>query len=153
MMKVLALPFAMLLASCATYQPQPLSSWHMEALGELADPPPSAELASIAKDALHEYASFVDPYSVQIRLTNVVKSYNDFSDGIFSGSSTREIGWFVCGKYNAKNRMGGYTGESWFMILLDSGDQTKAARVSMLDYGDQCESLTGGAMERRPISD
>jgi membrane-associated protease RseP (regulator of RpoE activity) len=70
-------------------------------------------------------AALIDPGSAQIEWP-----YN------FTGGTLKALfgktkpGWFTCGWVNSKNRMGGYSGRSWFMIEIYQG------AVSQLDIGE-----------------
>lgn len=55
-----------------------------------------------------------DPSSAQIRYTN------KFHWG-YTNKDFKEWGWVTCGIYNAKNRLGGYTGEKVFVIFNRNG--------------------------------
>lgn len=67
----------------------------------------------------------IDPDSAKIEWP-----YNFISGSLKSMFSKRRAGFFTCGRVNAKNRMGGYTGQSWFLIIENSGVVTE------LDIGD-----------------
>ena len=69
-------------------------------------------------------ASLIDPDSAHIEWP-----YNFVSGSLKALLGKRRAGFFTCGRVNAKNRMGGYTGQSWFLIVENSGV------VTMLDMG------------------
>lgn len=59
-----------------------------------------------------------DPYSVHF-----VWPY-EFSPGPFKWPLSKTLGgWFTCGRYNAKNSFGGYSGERWFFLLIRDGKE------------------------------
>lgn len=70
-------------------------------------------------------ARLIDPDSAHIEWP-----YNFISGSLKSMLSKRRAGFFTCGRVNAKNRMGGYTGQSWFLIIENSGVVTE------LDIGE-----------------
>lgn len=39
----------------------------------------------------------------------------------FEFAATKEGGFYTCGRVNAKNRMGGYAGASWFSVATKDG--------------------------------
>ena len=69
-------------------------------------------------------ARLIDPDSAHIEWP-----YNFVSGSLKALLGKRRAGIFTCGRVNAKNRMGGYTGQSWFLIVENSGV------VTMLDMG------------------
>lgn len=58
----------------------------------------------------------IDPQSAQIEWP-----YNFTSGSLKSLFGKRRAGWFTCGRVNARNRMGGYTGRVWFLAMINSG--------------------------------
>ncbi|MFC3173470.1 SHOCT domain-containing protein [Novosphingobium bradum] len=55
------------------------------------------------------------------------------------------VGYITCGKLNSKNRMGGYAGQSWFVVVMDGQS------VSFADIGSSSGTgfdLVGGACEK-----
>ena len=65
-------------------------------------------------------ARLIDPDSAHVEWP-----YNFISGSLKSMFSKRRAGFFTCGRVNAKNRMGGYTGQSWFLIIENSGIVTE----------------------------
>lgn len=67
----------------------------------------------------------VDPDSAQFQWPN------GFMIGTWKPILGKRVsGWVTCGIVNAKNRMGGYTGASYFVVVMNSGT------VSFLDMDD-----------------
>jgi hypothetical protein len=63
-------------------------------------------------------ASLIDPGSAQIKWTK------GFVWGWFKPMFERHYyGWVACGMINAKNRMGGYVGDTPFIVVYDGGVQ------------------------------
>jgi hypothetical protein len=63
----------------------------------------------------------IDPSSAQIEWP-----YN-FTSGTLKGLlGKKRAGWITCGWVNAKNRMGGYTGKVWFLVMINAGVVTEA---------------------------
>jgi hypothetical protein len=65
----------------------------------------------IAKASVSE--RLIDPYSAQFTFRPPAKTWNGFGGG--------KYGWAVCGTFNAKNRMGGYTGSDYFFVMIKNG--------------------------------
>lgn len=70
----------------------------------------------------------IDPSSAQI----------DWPYAFYSGTfkalfGKTQPGWITCGYVNAKNRMGGFTGRSWFLLMIRNG------AVVSLDIGQSGE--------------
>lgn len=106
---ILCLPAAMLLiAADKTPAPDP-------------GPDPTWERAvPLAEAAIR--SSLIDPSSAQFEWP-----YN-FSSGSLKGLLTkRRAGWITCGWVNAKNRMGGYTGKVWFIVVINNGVVTDSS--------------------------
>lgn len=104
---ILCLPAAMLLvAADKTPAPDP-------------GPDPTWERAvPLAEAAIKD--NLIDPSSAQIEWP-----YN-FSSGTLKGLlSKKRAGWITCGWVNAKNRMGGYTGKVWFLVMINNGVVTE----------------------------
>lgn len=84
-------------------------------------------------------SQLIDPYSAQFEQVGFRKGYT-------SVFGTTKFGWVYCGRVNAKNRMGGYTGRSAFFTtiqygvvvqgLIDSHDTYMAANI--------CRQLVSG---------
>lgn len=89
-----------------------------------------ADTASVDIDAVKSQSEaiirsrMVDPSSTQLawpfRFTNAKLN------GFFAPST---YGYWTCGAYNSRNRMGGYVGENWFLVISDG------QRVTSLDLG------------------
>jgi len=79
-----------------------------------------------------------DPDSVLFR--GVVSGF------FFNGSENRP---FVCGKLNAKNAHGGYSGYEPFMIVLDSED-VRTASYRLIDIGGLASDLCEKARKSPP---
>jgi len=90
--------------------------------------------------------------SSQKAAENAVKSY--FVDKLFDDETARwqfslppvrgsihsliknEAGWFMCGKVNAKNRMGGYTGYTTFFAYFSPNEPDKVVDGAIVNsYG------------------
>lgn len=69
-------------------------------------------------------ANLIDPSSAQIEWP-----YNFTPGSLKALLGKRRSGYYTCGYVNARNRMGGYSGRSWFLILIRDGV------VSSLDIG------------------
>lgn len=55
----------------------------------------------------------------------------DFTAGALKGLfSKRHTGWITCGLVNSRNRMGGYSGQSYFEVVIHNG------LIDMLDIGE-----------------
>jgi hypothetical protein len=82
-------------------------------------PDPTWERAvPLAEAAIKD--NLIDPSSAQIEWP-----YN-FSTGTLKGLlAKRRSGWITCGWVNAKNRMGGYTGKVWFLVIINTGVVTE----------------------------
>ena len=106
---ILCLPAAMLLlAADKTPAPDP-------------GPDPTWERAVPLAEAAIK-SDLIDPSSAQFEWP-----YN-FSSGSLKGLLTkRRAGWITCGWVNAKNRMGGYTGRVWFIVVINNGVVTDSA--------------------------
>lgn len=71
-------------------------------------------------------ARLIDPDSARIEWTH------GFLYGTWKPVLSKRVeGYWTCGLINARNRMGGYTGSTAFVVVLD-----RQARVSFVDMGD-----------------
>jgi hypothetical protein len=97
-----------LLASCAPAPPTPAEIAMMQAA-----PKPSSEEAAeqAVKDYFAEVLFDAEAARYQFPLPPVQGSWT-------ASNSAREFGWFMCGKINGKNRMGGYTGYKTFFAYF-----------------------------------
>src|SRR3569623_1930752 len=64
--------------------------------------------------------SLIDPQSALIGWP-----YNFIRGTMKAPRGRRRAGWYTCGWVNAKNRMGGYTGRVWFLVMINSGVVTE----------------------------
>ena len=102
-MKSVIVLTAAVLAACAAPQPP----------RQLAAPP--ADYESVVNAYLHTV--LFDPYSIQelkITAPEQVRTPLHLDDGTSAAG-----GWMSCVSYNAKNRMGGYTGLKHHIIAYD----------------------------------
>ena len=82
-------------------------------------PDPTWERAvPLAEAALR--SNLIDPQSAQIEWP-----YNFVRGTLKPLIGRRRTGWYTCGWVNAKNRMGGYTGRVWFLVMINSGAVTE----------------------------
>jgi len=90
-------------------------------------PQPSWEEATrLGNQALQ--SSLIDPESAR-----VAWPYTFFGGSMKGLLSKRQIGWITCGLVNARNRMGGYTGNAYFIVVIYNG------RVASLEIGQPDE--------------
>jgi hypothetical protein len=74
---------------------------------------------SVSEQAIRE--KLVDPQSALFKWP-----YN-FVTGSLKGLLTkRYTGYWTCGRLNSRNKMGGYSGESWVMVVVKDGVATMA---------------------------
>lgn len=99
---------ALMLAGCVT-PPTP----DMLAKAEYGPPPP-ANYQKLIKDDITE--SLIDPTSPLFKIKEPFTGYKMVTRTI------PHYGWFVCGYVNAKNRMGGYTGDKPFYAFFREGN-------------------------------
>ncbi|KKC23951.1 hypothetical protein WP12_22020 [Sphingomonas sp. SRS2] len=99
--------------------------WRANIMGY--DPaPPASRLISSATDwsAMkkvvedHIRSHLIDPGSADFRWPYGFV-FTTYKPTIFSAKVT---GWFICGAVNAKNRMGGYAGETPFVVIQDNDE-------------------------------
>ena len=83
--------------------------------------PPTPQLRAMIVDQARDY--LIDPYSVR---DAEISGVNDLGDGVTS----------VCVRFNAKNRMGGYTGRQATAVRLVNGRIVNA-------YPDQAACYNG----------
>ena len=138
------LPFSILalisasVAGCSTYEP---TQADIAALNDVATPASNKAVMETAKAEMFNRLKFYDPYSVVVELreaklgakrTLKMLGYDDRSDGPTGG-------WFICGTYNAKNRLGGYVGEDWFSVLLDPQNPERAVSFNTFNVCNRIE--------------
>lgn len=75
--------------------------------------------AAIALGEAAIKANLIDPGSAQIEWP-----YAFVGGTLKALFSKRQSGYFTCGLVNARNRMGGYTGRAWFLVLIRDGAVT-----------------------------
>lgn len=88
---------------------------------ESADPGPDPtweQAVPLAEAALRN--KLIDPQSAQIAWP-----YNFVSGTLKPLIGKQRAGWYTCGWVNAKNRVGGYTGRVWFLVMINSGAVTE----------------------------
>ena len=99
-----------LLASCVT-TPSPDQIANAD-----YGPPPPANYEAMIKSWYDK--TLIDPESARYTFAEPAKSYVKSSPLM----GVREtFGWRVCGTINAKNRFGGYTGQSPFITMFKNG--------------------------------
>ena len=104
---------------------------------EIGPAPSFADAVRIGEAELRN--RLIDPDSAHIEWP-----YNFIGGSLKSMFSKRRSGFFTCGFVNAKNRMGGFTGKSWFLIMENAGtvteldigeaDEIDAATISCNDF-------------------
>lgn len=57
----------------------------------------------------------------------------------------RKFGWVACGNFNAKNRLGGYTGNQGFVLL-----HTPDGKTAIYEYGDGTSTCGRGVAPVNP---
>jgi hypothetical protein len=115
---------ALFLAGCSTTSTPPADS-------NAGAPPTNYRAAAAAKAK----QSFIDPYSVR----DATISQPLYASAIFDGVTPfPRKGWIVCIRANAKNRLGGYTGQQYTLIAF-KGD-TADLVLSGPEYTGQLES-------------
>lgn len=65
----------------------------------------------------HFSTRLIDPYSAKFTFEAPIKQY--FKNG-------KQLGWGVCGTFNAKNRFGGYVGAENFWTFISNGKVLKS---------------------------
>lgn len=139
------------LGGCA---PVPINEGELAAMRG-APKPSSDEAAQRAVKAFFGDALFDAPaarWEFQAPAQNVIAfglyARPHLDDGYIKAAGGRAAGWFLCGKINGKNRMGGYTGFQPFYVYfspttrdtvidgaIDGGaDSTAAATVCAVAY-------------------
>jgi hypothetical protein len=100
----------------------------------VVDPGPAPSFASgVALGEAAIKASLIDPDSAQFDWPYA------FTGGTLKALFGRtRAGWYTCGFVNARNRMGGYTGRAWFLLMIKDG------AVASLDVGqpDQIDTAS-----------
>ena len=127
-----ALSFATLLNACASYEP---TDSERRILAGAARPPSKELLRPVIADALHSHQRFFDPESLVIDIRYAKKTLTPEYVGFArakGGMKATAAGWFVCGFYNAKNRLGGYVGERPFSALLDHEEPNTIVEVNAI---------------------
>lgn len=77
----------------------------------------------------------IDPSSAQIEWP-----YAFHSGTLKALFGKTRAGWITCGYVNAKNRMGGFTGRSWFLVMIRNG------AIASLDIGQSGEIDTASVL-------
>ena len=123
--KVFAAVAAVALAGCAASSPP--------SADELATfqnaPAPSSPAAAQAAIRAYFGKAMFDPDSAEYRFLGEPVRGHVFTLG------SREFGYFACGQYNAKNRMGGYVGYKLYLAHFDPAIRDKVAD-GMIAAGD-----------------
>lgn len=96
--------------------PKPPTAQELQ-FGKNADKPASEEAARQAVKTFFA-RDLKDPYSARYRFLELRNSYH-----IERGY--RKFGWFICGKINARNSYGAYTGGRMFMTYFDPNDGSR----------------------------
>jgi hypothetical protein len=64
-----------------------------------------------------------------------------YQQGFYKPMLAKRVhGYTACGLVNARNRMGGYTGDTWFVVVIDN-DMVRYVEIALNAYsviGDQC---------------
>ena len=90
---------------------------------DVGPPPVAAETKAMVEQAIR--ARMIDPAST------VIEWPYDFTSGSLKALfSKRTAGWITCGLVNSKNRMGGYSGQSYFELVVRNG------AIEALDIGE-----------------
>lgn len=106
---------------------------------------PAPSSAAAAQAAIRAYLgrSLFDPDSAEYHFSGDPVSGHVYTLG------SREFGYFACGEYNAKNRMGGYVGYKPYLVHFDPMVRDKVAD-GMIGTGDNallvaklCQELYG----------
>jgi len=85
-------------------------------------------------------ATFVDPYSIR----DATISAPLYAGAVFDGvTPIPRKGWIVCTRANAKNRMGGYIGQSLTVFLFKG--ETVDISIGGPDFAGQVEDLCRAA--------
>ena len=109
--------------------PAPSSPPAAKAPGSIGDPEHEAALRRIAQAYVTDV--LIDPDSAEFR-------WPDLGEALATGVKTWRFeralpgsAEIVCGRVNAKNRMGGYAGYAWFWVAIQDGE----VRKYVLDEG------------------
>jgi hypothetical protein len=104
-------------------------------------PMPSSDYKDKVADAIK--LKLIDPYSARFTFYDLVKGHSRKAP-LYGYNSVR-FGWRVCGTYNAKNSLGGYTGAKKFYALIKN-DRVVITMLGSRDmkYGVDkwCSSIT-----------
>lgn len=87
-------------------------------------------------------ASLIDPDSAKIEWP-----YNFVGGSLKALLGKREDGFFTCGFVNSRNRMGGYSGRSWFLIMERDGVVTSLA-IAGTEGVDQASATCPGLVKK-----
>jgi len=103
-----------------------------------ASPPPTE--AEIGPQPTFTDAVAMTEQAIRTRLIDPESARIEWPYGFAGGSlkamlGKRRAGWFTCGLVNAKNRMGGYTGQSYFEVLIHNGV------IEFLDIGEAGQDI------------
>ncbi|MCW3847655.1 PDZ domain-containing protein [Sphingomonas sp. LB-2] len=86
--------------------------------------------------------SLIDPGSAQIEWPY------DFTGGSLKPLiGRRQAGYYTCGWVNAKNRMGGYTGRVWFLLMIRN-DVVVSLSIGSVDGVDTATATCPGLLKR-----
>jgi len=108
-------------------------------------PAPSFDQAVAAGEAAIK-ASLVDPDSAKIRWP-----YNFVGGSLKPLFSKTQYGFYTCGFVNARNRMGGYTGDQWFLIMLRDG-QLVSLDIGNADQVSAASATCPGLVKQGTLS-
>ena len=90
---------------------------------DIGPEPATQEARAITEQAIK--ARLIDPDSARIEWPYA------FTGGSLKGLfSKRRVGWISCGLVNSRNRMGGYSGQAYFAVVIHNG------AIDMLDIGE-----------------
>lgn len=96
--------------------PKPPTAQELQ-FGKNADKPASEEVANQAVITFFA-RDLKDPYSARYGFLELRNSYH-------IGRGYRKFGWFMCGKVNARNSYGAYSGTKTFMAYFDPQNGSK----------------------------
>jgi len=108
-----------------------------------ANPPPTE--TEVGPEPVFSDAVAMTEQAITARLIDPESARIEWPYGFVGGSlkapfGKRRVGWFTCGLVNAKNRMGGYTGQSYFEVLIHNG------AIEFLDIGEAGQEIDLVAM-------
>jgi len=84
-----------------------------------------------------------DPDSARIEFPYV------FTHGSYKPWFKKAIeGYWTCGRYNARNRLGGYTGSAWFLVVVSESGEVRHAELGTNDDFDVLSAQCRNAMEK-----